>query len=191
MLRGLQRALAGTIAPEVKSLFALDTLQTAQMLLELLASEWDTAAETLAGDNETLTGILGRAEPVLRDRGGDLAALADEIAGALGKPSRPSLALSALADEIAGALGKPSRPSLALSALSARNGELRLLLERVLVACEEAVGDPAGEALMPLRAETYGHLREAAVRGWSFWDAVSFRERMAQVRAEKAAGQQM
>ncbi len=171
ILRGLQGALAGVIAPEVQSLFALDSLQTAQMLLELLASEWDTAAETQIRDNETLSAILGRAEVVLRDR--------------------EKTDLVALADEMAAALREPARPSLAVSALSARSSGLRSLLERVLVACEEAVGDGDAEALMALRAEIYRHLREVALRGWSVWDALSFRERMARARAETAGGQQM
>ncbi len=171
ILRGLQGALAGTIAPEVRSLFALDSIQTAQMLLELLAGQWDTAAETLARDNETLSSVLGRAQALLRDRG--------------------KRDLAALADEIAAALPEPARPSLAISALSARNSGLRSLLERVLVACEEAAGDGDAEALTALRAEIYRHLRAVAVRGWSFWDALSFRERMARARAETAGEQQM
>jgi hypothetical protein len=57
-LRAVQAALAEVIAPELSSAFAQDAAQTVQMLLESLASEWDTAAEQLSLDNETLERLL-------------------------------------------------------------------------------------------------------------------------------------
>jgi hypothetical protein len=37
-----------------------------------------------------------------------------------------------------------------------------------------------------VRTEAYRHLRQLAVRGWSFFDVSGFRERMARARAEMA-----
>ena len=163
VLRGLQGALMSDIAPEVQSLFGQDALQTTQMLLELLANEVDGAADSLVRDNEALTEVLASGVEAVRpfDKG--------------------------LAEEMAAALAKPQDRSLIISALTARNQRLRGLLERLLVVCEDAVESaPEGEALMAVRSDAYGHLREVAARGWSFWDVFSFRERMARHRATGA-----
>lgn len=77
----------------------------------------------------------------------------------------------ALADDIAGAPADDDR--------------LGGLLERLLIACEDATASgEAGPALSAVRAEAYAHLREVAARGWSLWDMLSFRERMARLRSE-------
>lgn len=160
-LRGLQAALMSDIAPEVRSAFGQDTLQTIQMLLETLAQEVDGAADDLRRDNETLAGILERAEDAVRRLDGELA------------------------DDIATALGEAMENSLAISALEARCQRLRGLLERILVLCEDtlASGQDSG-AMIQVRAEAFRHLGEVASRGWSFWDISSFRERMERLRAE-------
>jgi hypothetical protein len=160
VLRGLQGALISDIAPEVQSLFGQDVLQSTQMLLEMVANEIDGAADNLARDNETLGGILARGAGAVRpfDKG--------------------------LAEEMAAVLAEAPDPSLTIATLSARNQRLRGLLERLLVVCEDAAGKtPKAEALAAVRSDAYRHLREVAVRGWSFWDVFSFRERMARLRA--------
>jgi hypothetical protein len=81
------------------------------------------------------------------------------------------------------ALGREPERSLSVSALSAENKGLMSALEASLEALEDrhAEGDDgAGRA----REEAYGFLREMSVRGWSFFDVSSFRERMVKVRAE-------
>ena len=151
------------ITPEVKSLFGQETLQLAQMLLEMLVSEVDGAADNLARDNQTLCELLGRAVVALRPVD------------------------SALAEEAAAASAEPTDPSLTVAALTTRNQRLRGLLERLLVLCEDvAESAQASQDLMAVRSEAYRHLREVAARGWSFWDIFSFRERMARLRATGA-----
>jgi len=162
-LRGLQGTLMSDITPEVKSLFGQETLQLAQMLLEMLVSEVDGAADNLARDNQTLCELLGRAVVALRPVD------------------------SALAEEAAAASAEPTDPSLTVAALTTRNQRLRGLLERLLVLCEDvAESAQASQDLMAVRSEAYRHLREVAARGWSFWDIFSFRERMARLRATGA-----
>jgi hypothetical protein len=151
--------LTSDIAPELRSLFAQDALQTAQMLLEAICNEADVAAEDLARDNRTLGELLGRAAPAVNAADGDLARETEAV------------------------LAEPEETSLSVGALSARNQRLRGLLERLLVICEDAEGGPAGAALADVRAEAYRHLRDVAARGWSFWDVFSFRERMVRLRA--------
>ena len=164
-IRGTQAALMGVIAPELQSMFVQDTGQTLQMLLESLANEWDTAAENLSADNRRLVELLTQAR----------AAIQSLPAGDDG--------LASLAEEIDRGLDDPPNESLAISYLSARHDRLGALVERTLVACEDAVGRPKFEPLMPVRGAIYGHLRGVAARGWSFWDVFGFRERMARLRA--------
>jgi hypothetical protein len=151
------------IAPEVQSLFEQETLALSQMLLEMLVSEVDVAADNLARDNQTLCELLRRAVLPLRSID------------------------STLAEEAEATLAEPTDPSLTVTALTASNQRLRGLLEHLLVICEDiADGAQANEDLMSLRSDAYGHLREVAARGWSFWDIFSFRERMARLRATGA-----
>jgi len=159
VLRGLQGVLASDIGREVQSLFGQDALQTGQMLLEMLANELDGAADSLFRDNEALVELLGRGAAAVRPLD------------------------AALAEETQAALAEETDTSLTLSALSARNSRLRGLLERLLVVCEDAAAGGKHAALMAVRADAYRHLRDVATRGWSFWDMLSFRERMAQLRA--------
>jgi len=158
-LRGLQGVLASDIGREVQSLFGQDALQTSQMLLEMLANELDGAADNLFRDNETLAALLARGAAAVHPLD------------------------AALAEETQAALAEETDTSLTLSALSARNSRLRGLLERLLVVCEDAAAGGKHAALMAVRADAYRHLRDVAARGWSFWDMLSFRERMAQLRA--------
>jgi hypothetical protein len=151
------------ITPEVQSVFGQETLQLAQMLLEMLVNEVDGAADDLARDNQTLCELLGRAAVALCPID------------------------SALAEEAAAASAEPTDPSLTVAALTARNQRLRGLLERLLVLCEDvAETAQASQDLMAVRSQAYRHLREVAARGWSFWDIFSFRERMARLRATGA-----
>ena len=159
VLRGLQGVLASDISREVESLFGQDALQTGQMLLEMLANELDGAADCLFRDNEALVELLGRGAEAIRSLD------------------------AGLADETRAALTEGADRSLTLSALSARNSSLRGLLERLLVVCDDASAGGEQAALIAVRADAYRHLRDVAARGWSFWDMLSFRERMAQLRA--------
>jgi len=165
VIRGIQGSLMGVIAPELQSMFAQDTGHTLQMLLESLANEWDTAADTLHRDNRRLSDILSQAEAALRSIEG-----------------REEDLLS-LADDIGAALRVDPDDSLAISKLRARNVELQGLLERLLEACEDNAERPGCEPLIAVRPAIYQHLREVAGRGWSLWDMMSFRERMARLRA--------
>ncbi len=162
--RGIQIALAEAIVPELSSIFAQDVAQTIQMLLESLTSEVDTAAENLHSDNEAIAGLLSRA--------------IDAIAALPWRNDQ----LTALVIEIETALAGRNDDSLAISALTVQNDRLRSALERTLVVFEDMVDPPEIGPLAPVRTAIYAHLREVAVRGWSFWDISSFRERMAQVR---------
>ena len=167
-LRAAQAALAEIIAPELSSAFALDTSQTVQMLLESLAAEWDTAAEMLSRDNEALCSLLSASAEALRS--------------VSGRNERAS----AIVTEIENQLSEDGRTSLVLSDLTSRNNSLRASLETILVAFEEVTGTPAFQEIDAVRIRIYGHLRDAAARGWSFWDVSSFRGRMAEVRMSGA-----
>ncbi len=166
-LRGVQAALATVILPELQTMFAQDSAQTLQMLIESIAGEWDTTAEDLRRDNLALQEMLDQAQRAL---------------SALPKGNESA---ASVVKEIDGALAAPADDSVALSALSARNARLRAALEALLVFLEDAAGAPGAEPLMALRRSAYEHLREVALRGWSFWDMMSFRERMASARAER------
>ena len=159
VLRGLQGVLASDIGREVQSLYGQDALQTAQMLLEMLSNELDGAADSLYHDNQALAELLAQAAESVR------------------------LLDAALADEMQSTMAEPADGSLTISALSARNSSLRALLERLLVVCEDAAAGEEHAELMAVRADAYRHLRDVAGRGWSFWDMLSFRERMARLRA--------
>jgi hypothetical protein len=166
-LRAIQAALAEEIAPELQSLFAQDAAQVLQMLTESLAAEWDTAVETMARDNEATAAILGQARDVITSAPGGnetLAGLVSDIDGVLS--------------------GRAGAESLALSSLAARNNSLRAVLERLIVALEDLSGEPGAAHLAPVRAAVYRQLREESVRGWSFFDVLSFRERIAAARRE-------
>lgn len=158
-LRTIQTALAEHLVPELTSVYALDIVQALTMLVESLANEWDTAAENMRRDNEKLRGLLS---------------LAPGVAG--------NTLPAAIVKEAAQAIAKPATESVTLSALSAENELLRAALERLLVGLESEASR-LGEAGVSLRRDIYAHLREVALRGWSFWDMASFRERMTDIRA--------
>ncbi len=153
------------IAPELQSAFAQDAARTAQMMLESLANDWDTAAENLHRDNRALRDLLSQTRE------------------AIGSLPESNDRLVALVKEIDGALAKPTGQSLAIYDLTAENERWRGLLERTLVDLENASLKAAFLPLMPVRQAIYAHLREVAARGWSFWDVMSFRERMTRLRA--------
>lgn len=154
-----------TIVPELQTAFAQDVAQVTQMLIESLVSEWDAAAENLHKDNRALAGLLSRFGAELKP----LAGRNDEAA--------------ALVKEIGAVLGDPGDGSLAVSRLTERNERLRGVLERLLMFCEDVADEPGLDALIRVRRDAYNNLRRAAARGWSVFDLLSFREKMAQVRA--------
>lgn len=158
VVRAIQAALMLDVAPELPAPFAQSELQNMQMLLEMIAYEAEHAADDLTDDVEALSRVLEPAASLLR--GAD----------------------SALAEELAAATGPPDRATGRHAELHERRLRLLALADRVLAACERPEATAAGE-LASVRREVYGHLRNVAARGWSFWDVSSFRERMARLRS--------
>ena len=161
VLRGMQKALAIDIGAEVRSPFGQDALGMATALLESTIADLDGAVENLVRDNETIAAFLERA-------------------------ASPVEALDrSLATDVRSALAQPEDDSLRVAPLAARNRVLRGLLERLLIVLEdEGASGGLPDPLTSVRADAYAHLREVAARGWSFWDLLSFRERMARLRAD-------
>lgn len=167
MIRGLQQTLLMHVLPDLKSPFAQDQVQFSLMLLETLAQEWDNAADNLVRDNHEMRDIFREAVSLI---------------ASLPRAARPA-ELRALVAPLRAAAGARQGDSLVLSTLRACNNELCGLLERLLVACEEAVGNPSLASLLPLRQRIYNHLWEVDCRGWSPWDALSFRGRIVSRRS--------
>ena len=167
VVRGLQQALMMHILPELRTPFAQDQVQLSLMLLETLAQEWDVAADSLVKQNGEMRDIFREAVGVI---------------SALPRGTRPPELRGFLSPLRSAARGRDD-DSFTVSALTERNNELRGLLERLLVACEEAVGNPQIESLMPVRQRIYDHLWDVDCRGWSFWDTMSLRGRAVPRRA--------
>jgi len=168
-LRGLQAALAETLIPELTSVHAQDAAQTMTMLLESLAAEADTAVADLTADIVAVERLLENAR-----------ALVAELRQRNDK-------LGAIVSEIDGVLREAGDASLTISGLTARNNRLRAVLERLLCRLEDLRGESGSEGTDALSREVYRHLRRVALRGWSFWDVASFRERIVRARAELSA----
>ncbi len=164
-LRAIQAAVVGVMTPELTTGFALEAATAVGMIVESLAAETDTEAETLVQDNAALRELLGKVKEALASNA-NAASLVNEVDGVLSQGGGGSLALSALATEHAGLMGA---------------------LERLLQFAEDAQGTPEGEALATARAGVYRHLKEVAVRGWSFFDVTGFREKIVQARAQLSA----
>lgn len=167
-IRAVQAALAEVLVPELTSAFAQDAAGTVQMLLESIAGEWDTAAEDLLADNETVEALLSVSR--------------DAIKKAAGRNER----LSLIVTEIESRLREKQEGAFTLITLSSRNDILRGALERAVVAFEDLTGEAGYEEVDAVRGRIFAHLREVATRGWSFWDVSSFRGRMAAVRSGAA-----
>ena len=169
-IRALQAALAEVIVPELTSAFAQDAAGTLQMLLESMAGEWDTAAESLHNDNDTLRALLS----LSRD--------------AIEKVESRNESLSALVTEIEDRLREAQGGSLTITSLTTRNDALRATLERIVVNFEDLTGEAGYEEVDAVRRRIFSHLRDVATRGWSFWDVSSFRGRMVDVRSGASIG---
>lgn len=168
-MRAIQATVAEVLAPELRTAFAEEAAGAVSMMVESLAAEWDTAAETLVRDNETLRAILGEARAALESA-----------------PNGNGEAAS-LVREIDGELGRAGDGSLAISGLTATNNGLREVLASFLELAEDTAGEVEWVALEPARAAAYRHLREVSLRGWSFFDVSGFREKIAKERAESGA----
>ena len=164
-IRAIQSALADVIAPELTSPFAQDAVQTLQMLLESLAADEESAADQLRRDNKTLAELLMSSREAMK-----LAADGNE-------------SFSAAVSEIEQRLSEDVADSIAISALSFRNNALRGTLEQTLMAFEDITGEQTSAGITSVRGDIYGHLRDVAARGWSFWDVSSFRGKMTEIRA--------
>ena len=165
-LRGVQAAIADTILPELQAVYAQDVASMSQMLIESIASEWDSLAEDLHADSLRMRELLAAAIDSLRPFAGG------------------NETIASIVRQIEELSGSPGAPSLRISDLTAENDRLRGLLERLIVALEDLQLDPRYGALMGLRSAIYGHLRRVAAGGWSFWDMASFRERMAALKSD-------
>ena len=164
-IRAIQSALADVIAPALTSSFAQDAAQTLHMLLESLAAEWDSAADQLRRDNETLADLLMSSREAIKSA------------------SDGNERFAAAVSEIEQRLSEDVGNSIAMAALSSRNDALLGTLEQTLMAFEDVTGEPASAAISSARGAIYGHLRDVASRGWSFWDVSSFRGKMTEIRA--------
>lgn len=164
-LRGIQNAIMQNILPELQTLFAQDTAQVSQMLIESLVAEWDAAAHHLHQDNQTMSHILSQARQAV-------AAL-----------TTGNVQAASLVKEIDRVLSAPADSSLTISKLTERNNALKSALEDTLELIEDLADAPGAQTLLPVRRDAYNHLRRVAVRGWSVFDLLSFREKMAQVRS--------
>jgi len=164
-IRAVQTGLAEVIVPELQSPFAQDTAQMLSMLLESIAGEWDGRVADLRRDNETVTAILSH----LRE--------------AVGSGDRNVDAFAAVVEAIDDVLSEVGDEPVLVTDLAARNRQLNGVLEPALQRIEDVFDEAGHEALGPIRAEIYRHLRDVAGRGWSFWDMASFREYMVRHRA--------
>jgi hypothetical protein len=167
-VRAIQAALAEIIVPELASAFAQDAATTAQMLLESIAGQWDTAAEDLRNDNKALRALLSTSRDAIKE-------------GAGGNEN-----LASIVSEIESRLHEKEDGSLTLTNLASRNDSLRATLERILVTFEDLTSEAGLEEIDAVRRNIFAHLRDVATRGWSFWDVSSFRGRMAAVRSGAA-----
>ena len=150
LIQGLQASLLIDVLPEVKTTYAQWQTQIALLVLGVLAQEWDGAVQDLLDENRSLRDLLGRGARAVQalDSGTPLVGLARD--------------LKERAQEADGA-------PYTISALSGRNDELRGLLTRLLVACEDAGEQPGGESLLPIRDEVYALLRRQASKRWDLF----------------------
>jgi hypothetical protein len=168
-LRAIQAAVAEVLAPELRTAFAEEAAGAVSMMVESLAAEWDTAAETLVQDNEALRGILEDARAALQSA-----------------PDGNGRAASLVRD-IDGELRSGGDGSLAISALTAENNRLLERLASFLEMAEDTAGQEGFVGLRSAREAAYRHLREVSLRGWSFFDVSGFREKIAKERAGSGA----
>jgi hypothetical protein len=164
-VRAIQSALVEVIAPELTSPFAQDAAQTLQMLLESLAAEWDSAADHLRRDNETLAELLKASREAMKSA------------------SNGNKSFAVAVSEIEQRLSEDVADSIAVTALSFRNDALRGTLEQTLMAFEDMTAEQTSAGITAVRAAIYRHLRDVSSRGWSFWDVSSFRGKMTEIRA--------
>jgi hypothetical protein len=152
LIQGLLATLLTDVLPEVKTTYAQWQTQIALLVLGVLAQEWDGAVQDLLDENRDLRDLFARTARTVegfdRDGGTSLTGLAPDLKGR--------------AEE---ADGEP----YTISALSARNSELRALLTRLLVTCEDIAEQRGYESLQPLRDEAYALLRQKAGKRWDLF----------------------
>lgn len=125
ILRGVERSLLTHVLPELSSPYAQAQVRYAALLLNLLAAEWDDAAQRLLDDNAALRAWCGRAANALAH-------------------AQPGLA------DTLRAAAREQEPDIRLSTLSAANDRLRALTTRALRALT-ANGGAADDLLQELR----------------------------------------
>ena len=83
LLRGVQGTLTTYVLPEVQSAYARSEMMIAQVLLGMVANEWDGAAQRLVDGNATLRALARRVGEALgnagEELGGGATALATEL----------------------------------------------------------------------------------------------------------------
>jgi hypothetical protein len=99
LLRNTIAGLATTLASEIHSPYAQAELRYAFALLDTIAAEWDTAAETLVRENDAVQAFLQEAAAAARapEAPAELAALAGRLEAGATLPPATDLRLSTLA----------------------------------------------------------------------------------------------
>ena len=137
LLHGIQGSLTTYILPELQSAYARTELMLVLVLLGILASDWDSAAQRLVDDNAALRALALRGAEAFDSTDASLA-------GGLGEDLR--------------SLSGGAAASLRLSDLTAANGRLRGAIGRLGVLLQDADAPALGE----LRAAVIEHLRADA-----------------------------
>jgi hypothetical protein len=152
LIQGLQATLMADVLPELRSAYAQWQTQMALLVLGVLALELDGSVQDLLDENRNLRNLFGRAAQAVEGLGRDV-----------------STPLAGLAPDLKGKSKEADGEPYTISALSARNGELRALLTRLLAACEDVAELRRREPLQPLRDEAYALLRRQAGKRWDLF----------------------
>ena len=135
VLQGIQGTLMTYIQPEVQSDYARTELMLVNMLLGIVANQWDGSAQVLVDDNAALRDLVSDAAKVLG--------------------SQPADGAGELVDELA-ALAAETDMSVRIADLSAANDRLRDAVSRLGVLLQSSALQEHAE----LRARVIEHLQD-------------------------------
>lgn len=135
VLQGIQGTLMTYIQPEVQSDYARTELMLVNMLLGIVANQWDGSAQVLVDDNAALRDLVSDATKVLG--------------------SQPADGAGELVDELA-ALAAETDASVRIGELSAANDRLRNGVARLGVLLQSS----AIQEHVELRARVIEHLQD-------------------------------